>query len=60
MASLVKSNEHRVEAEAAALRVLELQRDRQQVAVERAENNLAQLVLRAPLAGMVALVDNLA
>jgi membrane fusion protein (multidrug efflux system) len=54
VASLVKSNEHRLEAEAAALRVLELQRDRQQVELERAENNLSKLVLRAPLAGMVS------
>ena len=54
VASLSKSKEYRLEAEAAALRVLELQRDRQQVELERAENNLSKLVLRAPLAGMVS------
>lgn len=55
VASLQKSDRLRVEAEAAALRVLELQRDRQQVALERATNNLSKLLLRAPLAGMAAL-----
>jgi multidrug resistance efflux pump len=53
--SLNISSGHRNKAEAAALRVLELQRDRQKVALDRAENNLAKLRLQAPLAGMVAL-----
>jgi multidrug resistance efflux pump len=55
VASLNISGRHRSEAETSALRILALQRDRQQVALERAENNLSRLVLRAPLAGMVAL-----
>jgi membrane fusion protein (multidrug efflux system) len=55
VASLQKSDGFRVEAEAGSVRVLELQRDRQQVALERAKNNLAKLLLRAPLSGMVAL-----
>jgi multidrug resistance efflux pump len=54
VASLQVSDRHRVEAEAAALRVLELQRDRQQVALERVQNNLSKLLVRAPLSGMVA------
>jgi multidrug resistance efflux pump len=37
------------------LRVVELQRDRQKVALERATNNAEKLVVRAPLAGMIAL-----
>jgi multidrug resistance efflux pump len=41
-------------ADRAALRVLELQRDRQRVAHERALANLERLKVRAPLAGMVA------
>ncbi len=54
VASLTKSDSYHVEAEAAALRVLELQRDRQHVALERAQNNLSKLLVRAPLSGMVA------
>jgi multidrug resistance efflux pump len=54
VASLQQSDRHRVEAEAAALRVLELQRDRQQVALERVQNNLSKLLVRASLSGMVA------
>ena len=42
-------------AEAAALRILELQRDRQKVALERAKANAEKLVIKAPLGGMVAL-----
>jgi multidrug resistance efflux pump len=42
-------------AEAAELRVLELQRDRQQVALERARGNMEKLTVRAPLSGMIAL-----
>ncbi len=40
--------------DAAALTILELQRDRQKVALERAETNMANLKVKAPLAGMVA------
>ncbi len=41
-------------ADAAALRVLELQRDRQRAAYERAQANLEKLRVRAPITGMVA------
>lgn len=53
--SLRKSNHFHDLADAAALRILELQRDRQKVAVQRAESNAAKLVLKAPLSGRVAL-----
>jgi multidrug resistance efflux pump len=42
-------------AEAAELRILELQRDRQKIAVERQRANAAKLSLRTPIPGMVAL-----
>ncbi len=57
VASLQKSNAFHDQAEAAAIRILELQRDRQKVGLERAQRNSELLQLRAPLAGMVAL-DN--
>jgi multidrug resistance efflux pump len=41
-------------ADAAALRVLELQRDRQKAAYDRARANLEKLRVRAPIGGMVA------
>jgi HlyD family secretion protein len=53
--SLKKSHAARDAAEAASLRILELQRDRQQVGLDRAQSNLERLVIRAPIAGMVAL-----
>lgn len=53
--SLQKSHQARLRSEAAALRILELQRDRQQLAVNRAKSNAEKLVVRAPLSGMVAL-----
>jgi hypothetical protein len=37
------------------LRILELQRDRQQIAMQRARDNIQRLEIDAPLAGMVAL-----
>jgi HlyD family secretion protein len=52
--SLTKSNALHDESDAAALRILELQRDRQKVAMERAQTNINRLKIRAPLAGMVA------
>ena len=57
VASLQKSNNFRDQAEASSIRILELQRDRQKVGLERAQRNSELLRLRAPLAGMVAL-DN--
>ncbi len=55
VASLTKSSRYHEQAEAAESRVLELQRDRQKVAVDRAKSNIGKLELRAPLDGMVAL-----
>ena len=55
VASLKKSGPARDTVERAEIRVLELQRDRQKVAVERQANNAQKLSLRAPIAGMVAL-----
>ena len=53
--SLLKINRSQSEAESAALRILELQRDRQKVALERAQRNSDKLLVKAPIAGMVAL-----
>ena len=55
VASLRKSGKFHDVADAAALRILELQRDRQKVALERAQNNADRLSVKAPIAGMVAL-----
>jgi multidrug resistance efflux pump len=55
VASLKKSHEARLRTEAAGLRVIELQRDRQRIMLERSKGNAAKLVIKAPLAGMVAL-----
>ena len=52
--SLTKSNAAHDQSDAAALRILELQRDRQKVALDRAQVNLDRMQVRAPLAGMVA------
>jgi multidrug resistance efflux pump len=53
--SLKKSNALHDQADAAALRILELQRDRQKVTMERAQTNIQRLQVTAPLAGMVAM-----
>jgi multidrug resistance efflux pump len=45
----------RDEADAAELRILELQRDRQQVALDRATRNAELLVMTSPMAGMVSI-----
>jgi HlyD family secretion protein len=55
LASLEKSNRAREIADKAELRVLELQRDRQKVAVERQIRNSEKLMVKAPIRGMVAL-----
>jgi len=52
--SLNKSNAFHDQSDAAALRILELQRDRQKVALERTQGNIAKMKVGAPLAGMVA------
>ena len=55
VASLEKSMKLRDIAETAELRVLELQKQRQQVAVERQNRNSELLTLKAQIRGMVAL-----
>ncbi len=52
--SLKKSNAIYDISDAAALRVLQLQCERQKVVVERTHSNLSRLGLHSPLAGMVA------
>ncbi len=53
--SLKKSSHFHDLDEAAGLRILELQRNRQEVALERTKTNAEKLTVRAPLAGMAAL-----
>lgn len=55
VASLDRSNHAHEIADQAELRVLELQRDRQKVAVERQVRNSEKLMVKAPINGMVAL-----
>src|SRR6185437_3007480 len=55
VASLQKSGHFHEIGEAAELRILELQRDRQQVAVNRQTRNAELLSVKAPIRGMVAL-----
>jgi HlyD family secretion protein len=52
--SLKISQDERDKVDAAALTILALQRDRQKVALERAQTNMKNLQVKAPLAGMVA------
>jgi multidrug resistance efflux pump len=52
--SLKQSNALHDQSDAAALHYLELQRDRQKVAMERAQTNLDKMTLKAPLSGMIA------
>ena len=52
--SLARRHAQEERADQAALRILELQRDRQRAAYERAQENLEKLQVRAPIAGMVA------
>jgi multidrug resistance efflux pump len=53
--SLKKSGHFHDVADAAGLKVLELQRDRQQIALDRALGNIEKCSVRAPITGMVAL-----
>ncbi len=55
VASLQKSGKAHDTVELAEIRVLELQRDRQKVALERQATNAQKLSLLAPITGMVAL-----
>lgn len=56
--SLSKSHVLREKSEAAALRVVELQSERQKVGLDRANSSLERLLVRAPIGGMAAL-DNI-
>jgi len=53
VANLKKSMEFRDKADIAALHVLELQRERQRIAIDRVQSNLKKLEIHAPLSGMV-------
>jgi len=55
VASLKKSNAFHDQADAAAVRILELQRDRQKVSLDRALSNGEKLQIHATLDGMAAL-----
>jgi HlyD family secretion protein len=55
--SLKKSNAAHDRSDAAALRILELQRDRQKVTLDRTEGNIAKLEIHSSIAGMVAIQD---
>ncbi len=55
VASLLRSNQFHEQAEAAELRILELQRDRQKLTVQRQMDNAHALTLRSSISGMVAL-----
>ena len=55
VASLKKSSHFHDLSDTATLKILELQRDRQKVALERAQTNVQRLEVRAKIAGMVAL-----
>jgi len=52
--SLKRSMTLHDKSDAASLRILELQRDRQKVTLDRTQNNIAKLEVRATLAGVVA------
>ena len=52
--SLKASNALHDKADAASLRYLELQRDRQKVTLDRTQNSIDKLTIKAPLNGMVA------
>jgi multidrug resistance efflux pump len=53
--SIQKSSATREKADVAALRILELQRDRQKVALDRALTNIKKLEIKAQIGGMVAI-----
>jgi HlyD family secretion protein len=55
VASLKKSDESRKAAGKATIRVLELKLERQRVTLERTQNNLDKLQIKAPQNGMVSL-----
>lgn len=58
IASLKISNADQDRADAAALKILELQRDQQNQELLRSQTAVRDLTLRAPIAGMVALISS--
>jgi len=52
--SLKRSLASHDKSDASSLRILELQRDRQKIALERNQNNISKLEVHATLAGVVA------
>jgi multidrug resistance efflux pump len=54
VSSLKRSSHYHDVSETADLKILELQRDRQRLAWERAQSNAERLVLRSPIPGMVS------
>lgn len=56
VASIQQQNALSARADAAQLRVLELQRDQQKVNYDRAVSNVEAMTIRAPISGMVGLV----
>jgi HlyD family secretion protein len=55
VASLRCSGRAHDTAEEAETQILELQRDRQKIALDRAGNNMRKLTIRAPIGGMIAI-----
>ena len=55
LVSLNQSHQHRIAAETAAVRTLELKCERQKLVVQRIESNINKLTIKAPHDGMVAL-----
>jgi multidrug efflux pump subunit AcrA (membrane-fusion protein) len=55
--TLKKTNAAHDRSDASALRILELQRDRQKVALERSQLNIQRLEIHSTLQGMVAIQD---
>ncbi|HEY1342931.1 MAG TPA: efflux RND transporter periplasmic adaptor subunit [Bryobacteraceae bacterium] len=55
--SIKKSNALHDKSDTAALHILELQRDRQKVALDRAQTNIGKLEIHAQIAGMVAVLN---
>jgi len=56
IASLTKMNAEQAKADAAGLRVLELERDQSKLLWERTEETVEAMTMKAPLSGMVGLV----
>lgn len=53
--SLKKSDGYRIQAEAAAVKILELKKQRQEVTLERIRSNMSRLIIKSQQDGMIAL-----